>query len=159
MSSLTVQLNDRDRDRIVNEITERLAAEAERLATELKSHLAPARGGGYDVTGTCCLSLADVAARLGKSDRTIRRLEARGEVPRRRKLWDGDGRVFWLEHEIESKPVPQGRRRLNQAALGKKLGITPKTVKRHLDELPKPEDDGVWWEPVIDEWLLSRPLA
>ena len=112
------------------------------------------------IPGLRVLNIKQLAERLCVSERHVPRLEARGRIPRRRRL--GGRRVGYLLHEIEGRHPNPARvaedRPLSLQATAWKLGLDLWTVLR-LRDLSPPDENGRWSETAVDDWILSRPLA
>lgn len=158
MSSLTVRLDPNDRRLMVDEI-------ARKLVDELKPHLAKASPvpGEEKRTIGCgvrVLSASQLAEMRNVTVRHLRRLELSGDLPRRRLL--SKRLAIYLEHEVEGVPVEairsRRRRKLSPQQLAEKLGVHPRTITRS-HKLPPPDEDGMWSEREIDDWLISLPAC
>ena len=153
MSSIIINLDEDDVIRISLRVAEQIRRE---IRPMLERALPDQDGPGVEV-----LSPADAAHRLGVSERHLRRQEAEGKIPRRRRI--SPGRVVYLLHEIEGRPaagvVASSRRVLNRTQLAEKLGVNPRTLSRILDRLPPPNPEGDWYEREIDQWLICAPVV
>jgi len=113
--------------------------------------------------GIRVVTATELAQRLGKSARQLYRMERAGKLPRRRLL--SRRRIGYLEHELENIPAEAvtvlDRRTLTRTELAAKLSVHKMTLAQLLEsqDLPQPDDRGVWQEREIDQWLLNRPWA
>lgn len=153
---LTVEIGHRSRILIADDV-------AARVIEEFRPYLERAATAGKAGEGIQVLSVKEVAARLGKTERQLPRLEDLGDLPRRRQI--SCRRIGFLSHELDGLPADavkvRDHRRINREQLAAKLGLDRKTISAMVKrgELPPKIDARHWYERDIDEWLLTRPLA
>ena len=161
MADFTVSLNEHDRIVIAEEVARQILRSLPDLLRGQEPRLALL---GSETPGIQVLSPEQVADLLEMSVRNLRRMEAMGELPRRRRL--SSRRVGYFVHEVEGVPVEavavRDQRTIDRESLAEKLSLATKTIERltAAHRLPQPaEESGLWLEREIDSWLLKLPLA